>query len=147
MQIERTNSNNLVVNGLPDGSRVIVDSANEKVYALNAMAGAAWEACNAPTTLSKVTESMRQTLNSDVSEDIAEQAILRLQEQNLVKASGSSAGTSRRTVLAALGAVALPLVVSMTLADQRAYAQSARSTTTNFRRPEVHISQESGPKQ
>ena len=59
MQIERKDSNDLVVNGLPDGSKVIVDSKNEMVYALNATAGAAWDACAAQTTLSAVAADMR----------------------------------------------------------------------------------------
>ena len=60
MQIERNNANELLVNGLPDGSKVIVDAANERVYALNATAGAAWDACQRPTTVSDVAEEMRQ---------------------------------------------------------------------------------------
>jgi coenzyme PQQ synthesis protein D (PqqD) len=145
MQIERTNSNDLVVNGLPDGSRVIVDSKSEKVFALNATAGAAWDACSGPTTLSKVADDMRRSLVPEVTDELAEEAVLRLEEQNLVTVSGSSPKTSRREVLATLGAVALPLVVSMTLADQRAYAQSAVSGD-DVRRPEAHVSHESDVK-
>ena len=128
MQVERTHVDALVENHLPDGSRMIVDSQNEKVYALNATAGAAWDACSAPTTLSGVTETMQRTFGPSITEDVAEQAILQLQKQNLVATSGASSGTSRRQLLVALGAVALPVVVSLTLADQRAYADQARST-------------------
>jgi hypothetical protein len=60
MQVERTNPAILVENKLPDGSRVIVDSANETVFALNATSGAAWDACSMPTTLSRVAEDMRR---------------------------------------------------------------------------------------
>ena len=90
MQVERVNSNDLVVNGLPDGSRVIVNSNNETVFAMNATAGAAWDACSEPTTLSKMTEDMRRSFDPHVTEEIAEQAILRLQEKNLVKMSGET---------------------------------------------------------
>ena len=61
MQVERANPNTFIENQLPDGSRVIVDPTNERVFALNAAAGAAWDACSAPTTLSEVTESMQTT--------------------------------------------------------------------------------------
>ncbi len=148
MQIERANANDLVVNGLPDGSKVIVDSKSEKVYALNATAGAAWDACSDPTTLTNVADTMRRSLTSEVTDDVAEQAILQLEEKNLVTVSGS-AKISRRQTLATLGAVALPLVVSMTLADQRAFAQSAKSgggdDNEELQRPEPHVSHTTGP--
>jgi hypothetical protein len=129
MQVERTNSDALVVNKLPDGSTVIVDGKNETVFALNATAGAAWDACSDATTLSGVTERMRHSLDPEITEQLAEQAILRLQEQNLVKVSGSQ--PNRRQFMATLGAaVALPLVVSLPVAEQRAYAQQAGSRGT-----------------
>lgn len=147
MQIERTNSNDLVVNGLPDGSKVIVDSKSERVFALNATAGAAWDACGDPTTLSKVADNMRHSLAPEVTEELAEQAISKLEEQNLVTTSGFPK-TTRRQALATLGAVALPLVVSMTLSDQRAFAQQARSggddDDKDGFKPEAHISHTSG---
>ena len=145
MQVERTNTGDLVVNALPDGSKVIVDSRNDKVFALNATAGAAWDACSSTTTLSEVTANMQRTLNTGVSEDLAEQAILSLQAQNLVTASGASAGTSRRQVLATLGAIALPLVVSMTMSDQKAYAGGAMSQSTSYDRPGPVVSRNNGP--
>jgi hypothetical protein len=126
MQVERNNLDALVVNKLPDGSTVIVDAKNETVFALNATAGAAWEACSDPTTLSGVTERMQHSLDPAITEELAEEAILRLQEQNLVKTSGTQ--PSRRKFIAGLGAAAaLPLVVSLPVAEQRAYASKARS--------------------
>jgi hypothetical protein len=127
MQIERTNSNALVVNKLPDGSRVIVDSENETVLALNATAGAAWDACSVPTTLSGVTESMQSSLDPRITEDFAEEAILQLQAQKLVQTSGASSQATRRQFITTLGAIAIPMVVSLPLVEQRAYAQHARS--------------------
>jgi hypothetical protein len=127
MQVERTNSNALVENKLPDGSRVIVDSENEVVLALNSTAGAAWDACNGPTTLSGVTESMQRSLDPGITEDLAEQAILQLQAQKLVKTSGSFSQATRRQFITTLGAIAIPLVVSLPIAEQRAYAKTARS--------------------
>jgi len=139
MQVERTKLNALVVNELPDGSKVIVDSRNEKVFALNATAGAAWDACSGPTTLHRVAQEMQRSLNPGITEELAEEAILRLQEKNLVATSGSFSATTRREVLATLSAIALPLVVSLTMADQKAYAQNAGSVT-NTDRPDAHVS-------
>ena len=124
MQVECTDLDSLVVNKLPDGSRVIVDSANQTVFALNATAGAAWDACSGPTTLARITDEMRRSFDPATTTEIARQAILQLEENKLVKTSQ----TTRRRLLGSLSAaVALPLVVSLTLADQRAYAYSSGS--------------------
>jgi hypothetical protein len=139
IQVKRSNADGLKINQLPDGSKVIVDARNEKVFALNATAGAAWDACSNPTTLSKVAEEMQHSFNPGVTEEIAEAAILRLQEQNLVTVAGPTFAPSRRAVLATLGAIALPLVVSLTMTEQRAYAQTTGSND-GFNRPEAHIS-------
>ena len=127
MLVQRTPSDDLVVNSLPDGSKIILDSANEQVFALNATAAAAWDACNAPTTLSNVTESMQRSFDPATTSELAEDAILQLHEQNLVQTSGASLPGTRREFIATLGAIALPLVVSLSVTEQRAYAQTARS--------------------
>jgi hypothetical protein len=119
--------NDFSVNALPDGSRVILDSKGERVYALNATAGAAWDACGSAVTLAEVSISMSKSLQVPVNEEMAEEAIARLQQQNLVTTSSTNAGISRRHALATLGAIALPLVVSMTLTEQKAYAHGAGS--------------------
>jgi hypothetical protein len=136
MQVERTNSNDLLVDKLPDGSKVIVDPKNETVFALNATAGAAWDACSGPTTLSKVAEDMRRSFDAGITEELALEAILQLEERKLVTTSGSPSNATRRQVFATVGAIALPLVVSLTMAEQRAHAAGAGSgglapTTTN----------------
>lgn len=125
MEVERANSDALVVNNLPDGSRVIVDSGNERVLALNATAGAAWDACGRSTTLSEVTQEMQRTLDPRVTEELAAEAIQQLQEKNLVNTSGVQ--PNRRQFIATLSAVALPLIASLPMTEQRAYAQQARS--------------------
>jgi hypothetical protein len=130
MHIERTGSD-LVVSPLPDGSKLIVDAVNERVVALNATAGAAWDACSEPTTLARVTESMRCSLDAGTTEDLAEEAILQLQDEKLVKTSGASSQATRRKFIATLGAAAVPLVVSLTMANQRAHAVYASSRGGN----------------
>jgi hypothetical protein len=129
MQVERTNSNDLLVDKLPDGSKVIVDPKNETVFALNPAAGAAWDACSGPTTLSKVAEDMQRSLDPRITEELALEAILQLQEKKLVTTSGAASAGTRRAMLATLSGIALPLVVSLTIAEQRAHAQVAGSGT------------------
>jgi hypothetical protein len=127
MRIERTSSDALVVNKLPDGSTVIVDAKNEAVFALNSTAGAAWEACGGPTTLAAVTENMQRSFDPGVSEELAEEAILQLHDKKLVQASGVPSQASRRQFMTTMSSIALPLVVSLTIADQRAHAQNTSS--------------------
>jgi len=126
MHIERTQSEALAENRLPDGSRVIVDSSSDTVFALNATAGAAWDACSAPTSLARVAEEMQRRCGPDITEAVAEEAILQLQEKNLITASGIS-GVNRRRFLTTLSAAALPLIVALPLQEQRAHAQKAVS--------------------
>lgn len=126
MQVERTNIDALTVRQLPDGSTIIADPENDMVFALNATAAAAWDACSGSTTLCQITRQMQESLDPKITEDFAEEAILRLQEKNLVKTSGGQ--PSRRRFIAALGVVAaLPIVTSLPISEQRAYAAAARS--------------------
>jgi hypothetical protein len=134
MLVERTNSN-LVVNPLPDGSKVIVDSENQRVFALNTTAGAAWDACVTPATLSSVAENMRRSFDPAITEELAEEAILQLRKQKLVQTSGSSPQGTRRQFIGTLGAIALPLVVSLSVAEQRAYAKVAASQAKDPKEP------------
>jgi hypothetical protein len=153
VQIERGSQDILVENCLPDGSRFLIDHKNETVYALNATAGAAWDACSAPTNLCDMTKEMQRSFGPDVTEELAAEAILELQKLNLVTASvrvpqpGACAVASvrpphptRRAVLTTLGKVALPLVVAMTLTEQRAHAVVATSGVRRTPQPLPAIS-------
>jgi hypothetical protein len=127
MKIERVDTKSLTENRLPDGSRILVDASNEKVFALNATAGAAWEACSTPTTLAQMTTELQRTVNPEASEELAADAVRQLEEQELVKTSGPAL-SSRRAFIGTMGAVAaLPVVAALTLGEQRAYAQHAVS--------------------
>ncbi len=130
MQVQRGDFDSLAENQLPDGSRILVDQKNETVYALNATAGAAWDACKVPTSLDNVTEKLQSSFGPEVTPEFAEEAILQLQKQNLVTASGGSRMTTRREVLTKFGKAALPIVVAMTLTEQTEHAAYASSTTS-----------------
>src|SRR5579863_7948336 len=110
MQVERANSDGFMVNQLPDGSRIIVDAPNQTVFALNATAGAAWDACTGSTTVSEVTEKMQRSFDPEVTEEIAVAAIDQLREKKLVSTSGAFSMPTRRQMIQGLGAIAVPLV-------------------------------------
>jgi hypothetical protein len=137
MQVERVNRKDLVVNSMPDGSRVIRNSNNETVFALNATAAAAWDACSSATTIAGIAEEMRRSFDPNVSDEVAEACILQFQKKNLVKISGGALKATRREVLAGLSAVALPLVVSLTVGEQKAHALDARSV--DYRSPRANV--------
>lgn len=123
MNIERSQSEHLVVNELPDGSKILVDSGKQTMFALNPTAGAAWDACSSPTTLSAMAENMK------VTEGEAEEAVLELRAKNLVATSGPLQ-PSRRRFMAGAAVAAVPLVLAMTMGEQKAHAQIANSGTT-----------------
>ncbi|HEX4029621.1 MAG TPA: PqqD family protein [Terracidiphilus sp.] len=131
MEIQREHFDSLAENHLPDGSRLLIDHKNETVYALNATAGAAWDACSAPTSLHDVTKQMQTSFGSEVTPDFAEEAILQLQKQNLVTAPMGARQTTRREVLTKFGKAALPIVVAMTLTEQTEHAAYASSGQSN----------------
>jgi len=134
MLVERVNSTNLAVNVMPDGSRIIRNAENETVFALNPTASAAWDACSSANTVAAVAAEMRRSFDGNVTDELAEASILELQAKKLVSLSGSGFKATRREVLAGLGAVALPLVVSLTLGEQKAYASEATSADDRFNR-------------
>lgn len=131
MLVERVSSSKLAVNAMPDGSRIIRNPENETVFALNATAAAAWDACSSAATVTAVAEEMRRSFDPNVTDELAEASLLELQDKKLVNISGSGFKATRRDVLAGLGAVALPLVVSLTIGQQKAHAQQAGSMDSN----------------
>ena len=80
--------------------------------------------------LASVTENMQRSFDPKTTEELAEEAILQLQDKQLVKTWGASSQSSRRKFLTTLGAAAVPLVVSLTIADQKAYAGATGSKPT-----------------
>ena len=137
-QITRTGGSEFIVQALPDGSTAIFEVATKNVYSLNPSAAAAWEACASATTLSRLADEMSRRLNRPVTEDLAHEAVSELVAVGLVSASPAERlGTSRRAMLKQVAGVALPVVLVLTGAEQRAHAQgtgSSRPITPRRRR-------------
>jgi hypothetical protein len=132
VHVQRVDSSNFSVNPMPDGSRIIRNEDNATVLALNATAAAAWDACSTATTVSAVAEAMRRSFDPNVTDELAEASLQELHDKKLVNISGTGFKATRRQVLAGLSAVALPLVVSLTVGEQKAHAQKARSVDTRW---------------
>jgi len=139
MNVERVNSGNLAINSMPDGSQIIRNSEDNTVLALNPTAAAAWNACSSASAIADIAETMRRSFDSSVTDELAEASLLELQDKKLVAITGSSFKATRRQILAGLGAVALPLVVSLTVGEQKAHAQNAASFDQDFSRPRANV--------
>ena len=128
LEIVRSGSSEFIVQALPDGSTAIFEVATKNVYSLNPSAAAAWEACASATTLSRLAAEMSRRLNKPVTEDLAHEAVSELVAVGLVSATPAERlGTSRRAMLKQVAGVALPVVLVLTGAEQRAHAQSSGS--------------------
>jgi len=66
---------------------------------------------------------MQRSFDPGISEELVKEAILQLQHKNLVKTSGTPSQASRRQFITTMSGIALPLVVSLSIVEQRAYAQ------------------------
>ena len=128
LEIVRSGSSEFIVQALPDGSTAIFEVATKNVYSLNPSAAAAWEACASATTLSRLAAEMSRRLNKPVTEDLAHEAVSELVAVGLVSATPAERlGTSRRAMLKQVAGVALPVVLVLTGAEQRAHAQTGGS--------------------
>jgi hypothetical protein len=136
MQVKRISATSLEVEKLPDGSTAIFNPFSKTVYSLNATSAAAWEACESATTLVHVTEFMQRSFNPGITEEIALEAIMQLQEQGLAEIAVPPAALTRRSALATAAGVMAPLVLALTSTEQRAFALAAGSGTTTTRPPE-----------
>jgi len=116
---------------LPDGSTAVFDSATQTIHALDASTAAVWEACREPKTLSELTDAMRRE-SGEATGDTVLEAVSELERTGLVAVSGATGllhDASRRSLLKAAG-IAVPVVLSLTAAEQRAFAAVASSALT-----------------
>lgn len=132
MHVERVTSTTLTESKLPDGSRIVMDSSNETVVAMNSPAAAAWDACSQPTTLEGIAAEMER---SGIDPGTAEDAVFQLREKNLVVTS-EPPQPSRRSFIAAMAAV--PVVAAMSMAEQKAFAERAGSLERDDRGLDRH---------
>jgi hypothetical protein len=126
----------LTVEKLTDGSTAIFDERSKSVHSLNPSATIVWNACAGGATLSQITSALTQH-GGPADEQTVLHAIVQLQQAKLVTAEtpivGLPTDMGRRSMLksvGSLGAMAVPVVLTLTSAEQRAYAQQAGSGTT-----------------
>ena len=122
---------------LGDGSTAIVDSRSKSVHSLNPTATLVWEACANGATLDQIRKTLEAKTGAAASDALVRQALEQLQRVNLIEAEGTfpveSVDLGRRALLTragTVGAIAIPVVLTLTAAEQKAYAFQAISGTT-----------------
>jgi hypothetical protein len=127
--VRQASASGRTVEKLPDGSTAVFESDTDTVHALDASAAAAFEACQKPTSVSTLMNAMRQSLGKAITEEAALEAVSQLEGAGLVTVSGGrdELRDSRRRLLKAAG-IAVPVVLSLTALEQRAFALGSIST-------------------
>jgi hypothetical protein len=136
LEVWQTAAENHIIEKLPDGSTAVFDALTRTVHSINKTATAAFDACRDKRNVSELVTAMRETLESPVTEEMALAAVFELERVGLVACSASTheerLQASRRSVLRAVGTAAAtvaPLVLSLSSAEQSAYAAAAGSGT------------------
>jgi hypothetical protein len=133
----------LDVEELPDGSVAIYDRRSRSVHSLNASAAVIWHACSGGATLRRLSAALESHLGRETpAEEIVETVAL-MQELGLIVSdsvlTAAVPDASRRAMLATLG-TAVPVVLTLTAAEQKGYAQSAGSVVqTTFPFTTIHF--------
>jgi len=127
----------LCVEKLADGSTAIVDSRSKSVHSLNTSATLVWEACAKGATFAQIQAFVETRIGTLVEADVIRQALAQLQQANLIESESphglESIDLGRRSMLkraGVAGALAVPVVLTLTAAEQKAYAVGALSGTT-----------------
>jgi len=120
---------------LADGSTAIFDQRSKNVHSLNPSATVVWETCAGGATLVQIQAALERRFGAPVDFEVAEHAVAQLRQSGLIESDEPVAGAiidqGRRSLLKTAGAIglALPVVLTLTATEQRAYAASVISTT------------------
>jgi hypothetical protein len=126
----QTGVESLDIDWLPDGSVAIFDRRSKSVHSLNRSATILWEACASGATMHQLTEALDGRLGVVGVENEIADWIDQMRQLDLIVSQASvpvaGAEPRRRSLLAAIGGV-LPVVLTLTAAEQRAYSKHAGS--------------------
>ncbi len=127
----------LTVERLSDGSMAIVDGRSKSVHSLNPTASLIWDASSQAATIDEIADTIEKNSGQQISSEALQQGLTQLLKANLIEPAGSVAveevDLGRRSMLkraTAAGAIAIPVVLSLTASEQKAYAYQALSGTT-----------------
>jgi hypothetical protein len=130
LRFQQIKAGSWVTEKLSDGSMAVFDQASKDAYFLNASAAAAWSACAEPASAPQIARAMETALNMPVTAETVLIALADLEEKHLVESSAPAALAGRRSALKKIAMTAgavVPVVLAMTAAEQKAFAQGAGS--------------------
>ncbi|HXP88792.1 MAG TPA: PqqD family protein [Bryobacteraceae bacterium] len=123
-------SGQLTIEKLPDGSTAILDQRTKNVHSLNASATVVWEACKGGATLAEVRRALELRAGAPVNEVIAQDALAQLHHVKLIEPDAAVPelrNAARRSALLRAAAIAVPVVLTLGLSEQREFALYAAS--------------------
>ena len=133
----QSNTGALSVEKLPDGSTAVVDRRSNSVHSLNASATQIWEACANGATFAEIQSALEKRAGEPVDAMAIRQGLAQLQRAKLIESESplglDDIDIGRRSLLkrvGAAGAFAIPVVLTLTASEQRAYAFQSLSGTT-----------------
>ena len=132
----RSTDDRFLAERLPDGSIAIFDSRTEAVHSLNPSAALVLETCEEPAAADQVAAVLREHTGCDAPAETALEVLARLEAAELIVRAPAAPALvlpNRRDLLKRSAvALALPVILTLTGAEQRLYAQAAGSgfTTT-----------------
>jgi len=141
----QANGDWIQIEKLPDGSMAILDKRSKNLHSLNPSATALWEACAEGATLARITAAVQETYGAAITPEVIREAVTRLQSAHLIESEVSlpledhgvadqgvvdqgRRGALRR--VAAAGAIAVPVILTLAASEQRALAFQAKSTVS-----------------
>jgi hypothetical protein len=129
----RPESDRFLVERLPDGSAAVFDTTSEAIHSLNQTAALVWECCREPVAIADIADVIQRVTGLPEPRAVAEDALRQLERGGLVEACREDVANraSRRDVLLKIGGVSAaflaPLVLTLTLTEQHAFARQAGS--------------------
>lgn len=124
---------------LPDGTVSLVDTRDSSVHALDRVSSEAWKACAQRRGLDEILQTLAcgEAVNAARVELALDQLVDLKLLTNDEDVTEVATRTSRRRALLRIAAGALPVILSLTSAEQKAFAQGAGSGTTTTPAPET----------
>jgi hypothetical protein len=142
----RSTDDRFLAERLPDGSIAIFDSRTEAVHSLNPAAAAVLETCEEPAAVAHVAAVLEECTGGGAPAETALEVLGRLEAAELIVRAPAAPALvlpNRRELLKRAGtavALALPVILTLTGAEQRLYAQAAGSGFTTTAAPETTAS-------
>ena len=129
----RSDLDALLIERLADGSVVIYDQRSKNVHSLNASAAVVWETCAGGATEATIATALERRFGLPVEQDAVLNTIGQLRTANLIQVQGGEpipsvlVDSSRRAVLGRAAMAAIPVMLTLTAAVQKASAGDAKS--------------------